>query len=192
MYYSPSGEGFNSACLLYDMGYKQWMNDTEIYVGQVALFNSQSDDEVLVCGSSLVGAIYYGDSGYSDLGKPIEFEYRTKYYSFDHPSRKHRIKRLYPYFNAGNCPYYCDVQIDVNESNSPSSNLVFLGSTGATWGGGETWGGGATWGGNVLEPTRLSIPGSARKHQIRFVQSGVDNPVEILGFTTYSQMRKPI
>lgn len=192
MYFTPGGQGFNSQCLLYDMTYKQWMLDTEIYIGQVSIFNAQTDDNKLVEASSLAGVLYYGETGTSDLGKPILFDYWTKYYSFGYPAHKHRIKRLYTYFRPGDGPYYITVGVDANENNSPSETQVYLGTDAVLWGGGETWGGGAVWGGTVLEPTRISVPGQARKHQIRFTQHGVDNQVEILGFTVMYRIRRPI
>lgn len=190
-YYAPSGSTALQHCVIYDAALNYWYWDTEIYAGYATVFNSQTDYEVLVHASSLVGAIYYAETGTSDLGKPILFEYWTKYYSFGHPSRKHRIKRLYVFFRAGTGPYNIDVQVDVNAANKPSSNLVNLGATGANWGSFE-WGEGYIWGGDVLQPTRLTIPGQAREHQIRFVQYGVDNPVDILGFTFYTRLRRPV
>lgn len=192
MYFSPSGSGFNSSCLLYDMGYKQWMLDTEVYVGQVGIFNGQTDDNKLVEASSLAGVLYYGETGNSDLGKPILFDYYTKYFSFDAPAHKHRIKRLYTFFRPGDGPYYITVGVDANENDSPSETQVYLGTDSSTWGGGDTWGSTAVWGGTVIEPTRISVPGQARKHQVRFTQHGVDNPVEILGFTVMYSIRRPI
>lgn len=192
LYFTPSGQSAMQNCLIYDLSYEQWLLDTEIYSGVPIVFNSQNDTQVLVHGSSLIGALYYAETGTSDLGKPIIFDYWTKYYSFSHPSRKHRVKRLYPFINPADGPYYIDVQTDADEANSPISHLVYLGTTGATWGGSDTWGGGALWGGTALKPKRIPIPGQARKHQIRFVQHGVDNPVEIKGFTTYTKIRRPI
>lgn len=192
LYYGESGQSILTNCLIHDIALNYWYWDTEIYANSAAVFNSQTDNQVLVHGSSLAGVIYYAETGTSDVGKPIKFEYWTKYYSFGHPSRKHRIKRLYVFFRAGTGPYYVDVQIDVNELNNPTSNPVYLGSNGALWGGGSLWGGTAEWGGDVIEPVRLTIPGQARKHQIRFVQYGVDNPVDILGFTTYTKLRRPV
>lgn len=198
IYYTPTGEGANSRCLIYDLGFKQWMADDEIYISHAQVFNSQTDQNVLVEGSSLVGALYYGETGTSDLGKPIKFDYYTKYHSFDHPTRKHRIKRLYPHFRPADTNYAVTVGVDADENDSPDETPVYLGTTGAKWGPvssggtGDTWGGGATWGKGTLTPERINVPGSARKHQIRFTQHGVDNPVEIIGYTAYTQAGKVI
>jgi len=193
IYYTPSGEGFNSRCLIYDTTYKKWLDDDGIYCGEVDVFNSQTDEDVLVEASSLVGALYYGETGTSDLGKPILFDYWTKYHSFGFPTRKHRIKRLYPHFRPTDTNYNCTVSVDADDKNAPiNSTLVPLGASGTTWGGGALWGGGATWGAGTISPQRIQVPGQARKHQIRFAQYGVDNPVEIIGYTVYYQIGKII
>lgn len=96
-------------------------------------------------------------------------------------------------FRAGEGNYYATVAVDADYLNSPSVNQVFLGTDAATWGGGDTWGGGVLWGANQLYvPPRLNVPGQNSKHQIRFSQYGVDNPVSILGFSTYTKLRRPI
>jgi len=193
IHYQKIGEASERNCILWDAKFEEWMHDTNCFTIEANVWESQSDNQEVIAGSSRVGQLFYYNQGYSDLGRPIEFEYRTKYYSFDHPSRKHRIKRLYTYFRAGESNYNIDVQIDTDYANKPTSNLIPLFSTSfATWGGGYTWGGGTLWGGNILNPTRLTIPGQNRLHQIRFVQNGAENPVKILGFTTYTKLRRPV
>ncbi len=193
VYYTPSGSSQPISCLLDNLDYFQWCHDTEVYVKCAISLTSQTDTGQLITGSSRVSRLMYGDTGTSDLGKPILFDYWTKYFSFGHPSRKHRLKRLYPVFRAGEGSYYANVDIDADYLNSPSRNPVFLGTDAATWGGGDTWGGGALWGGNELfTPPRLNVPGQNTRHQIRFSQYGVDNPVSVLGFSTYTKLRRPI
>jgi hypothetical protein len=192
IYYTPSGQSHNRNCLVYDLDYKTWMHDTDIFIGQVAVFNNQTDENVLVHGSSLVGALYCAETGYSDLGKPIDFEYRTKYFSYGHPSRKNRLKRLYVFFRPGESDYSVHVKIATDDISTPQDNIVYLGTNSAKWGNGSTWGGGNVWGGGTLKPARISVAGQARQHQVRIIQNGVDNPIELLGMTQYYQVRKPL
>lgn len=193
IYYAPSGRAQLQNCLIDDLSFYQWTHDTEIYVNGGEVFTSQADRDILIHNSSRVSRLMYAETGTSDLGKPILFDYWTKYHDFGHPSRKHRLKRLYPLVRTGAGPYYLHVDVDADEANSPEENLVYLGSSAATWGGGETWGGGAVWGANggPIQP-RLVVGGQAKKHQIRFTQHGVDNPVSIVGYSTYTQIRRPI
>lgn len=193
IYYTPTGQAEQQNCLIDDLEYFQWEEDTEVYVRTAIGLNSQTDDGQLVVGSSVISRLMYAETGGSDLGKPILFDWWTKYMSFGHPTRKHRIKRLYPVFRPGDGPYFCNVDIDADYANSPSENLVLMGTDSATWGGGSTWGGGATWGSDQsFDIPRLSVPGQNAKHQIRFTQHGVDNAVRVLGFSTYTKLRRPI
>lgn len=193
VYYTPSGSSQPINCLIDNLDYYQWGQDTDIYVSCGKVFSSQTDTNQFVVGSSRVSRLMLADKGGSDIGKPILFDYWTKYFSFGHPSRKHRIKRLYPMFKPGEGKYYANVDIDADYANSPSSNQVYLGTDAASWGSGATWGGGALWGANQLyKPPRINVPGQSSKHQIRFWQYGVDNPVHVLGFSTYTSMRRPI
>lgn len=193
IYYAPTGQSQLRDCLVDDLEFFQWEQDTEIYSNGGTVLNSQTDSNVLVHNSSRISRIMYAETGTSDLGKPILFDYWTKYHNFGHPSRKHRLKRLYPLLRAGTGPYFINVDVDADEQNDPVENAISLDAGGSTWGGGDTWGGGATWGttGNYIQP-RISIPGQAVKHQIRFTQHGVDNPVSIVGYSTYTRLRRPI
>lgn len=192
IYYRSSGQAFNNNVLIYDIKYNDWVHDTGVYLQTGISWSSQSDTNQFVQSSSMIGVLYYGEMGTSDLGKPIQFEYRTKYHSFKHPAAKHRVKRWYPALRGQGQAFYVDCQFDFDEANSPTSNLVSTNTSVVTWGSGITWGGGSTWGSSVLAPTRITIPGNNRKHQFRFVQNGVDNPVDILGYTVYVQPRRPI
>ena len=137
--------------------------------------------------------LYTAEVGGSDVGKPISFEYRTKYHSFGHPSRKQRIKRLYPALRGTDGNHTIDVQVDADEANSPMSYIISLAAAGDEWGGGETYGSEtAVWGRDALPLPRLTVRGQNRKHQIRFVQSGVDNEVDLLGYTAYINQRRAV
>lgn len=193
IHYKKSGDASVQDCLMFDLKYNEWLHDTDCFTRDVNVWESQTDNQEIIGGSSRVGQLFYYNEGYSDLGKPIDFEYRTKYFSFDHPSRKHRIKRLYPYVRAGESNYNLTIKIDADYANNPTNYTIPLYSTtSTTWGGGSAWGGGSIWGGNIIQPTRLTIPGQNRLHQIRFSQSGAENPVKILGFTIYSKLRRAV
>lgn len=193
IHYKKSGDAVEADCLMFDLKYNEWLHDTDCYTKDMNTWESQTDTQQILASSSRVGQLFYYGQGYSDLGRPIDFEYRTKYFSFDHPSRKHRIKRLYPYLRAGESNYNLTLQIDADYANNPTNYTVPLYSTTSTiWGGGSAWGGGYIWGGNILQPTRLTIPGQNRLHQIRFKQYGAENPVKIIGFTIYSKMRRAV
>jgi hypothetical protein len=196
--YVPSGQTVNQHRLVWDLVFSEWLNDEEVYSGYGSEWNSQSDTGQFVVGSSKVGALYYGDSGTSDLGKPIKFDWWSKYMSFGSPAAKHRVKRYYVFLQGESGNYSVDCQVDQDNLNSPTSNIVTVdtathkyGDAGLVYGSTASGGSGLLYGNSVLQPTRISVPGAYRKTQFRFVQAGVDTPIGILGFSTYILPKKP-
>lgn len=195
MEYRTSGQGRNNNVLVYDMQFEQWCHDTSLYISHSISLNSQTDDNDLVRGSSLVGALYYGNTGGSDLGRGIEFEYRTKYLSFGHPSTKHRLKRTYVHIDGADTPHSVTFKVDADRQDSPVLNeqvdtftaLHVLGEVGLVLGMA-----GLVLGNSAVEPERFSVPGAARSHQFRFSQYGVDNEVGVLGVTGFVETRNPV
>lgn len=192
--YRNSGSSTKTDLAIFDIVLNTWLHDTGVNLEDGTTWRSQGDANRVIVGSSLVGQLMYGESGTSDIGKAIAFEYRTKYYSFDHPAAKHRLKRLYPHLRGQDGNYQIDVQIDVDEQNSPTSHLLSLGGATKQWGqAGLTWGqSGLVWGNPVLPLSRISVGGSNRKHQIRLVQGGVDNSVDFLGLSMYIKQQRPV
>lgn len=192
IYYGVASDANSTNCLIYDIKYKQWLHDTGIICIGSNSQNSQTDADIRISGSSRLGMVMYTDDETSDLGKAIDFEYRTKYHTFGSPSKKHRVKRFYPYFQPTDGSHYVNCQVDVDDQNSPTDNYISVSPEGAEWGGGAKWGDGTTWGSSILEPERITIPGQNRKHQLRFKQSQVDTPVRLIGYTLYTRDRRPI
>lgn len=185
-----SGKSANDRRLVYDIVYDEWLSDEETYSDHSLVLGSQTDSNQLVVGSSLVGALYYGDTGGNDLGKPINAAYWTKYFSFGNPAAKHRVKRLYAFLRGQTTNHQVDVQVDVDEANAPTSNLLSVLASGAIWGT-AVWAA-FTWSNVTFLPFRISVPGANRKHQFRFVQNGVNNNMDILGYETYVQPRRAV
>lgn len=197
--YTPTGQAENHNRLVYDLTFGEWLGDEETYSGFGLDWNSQSDTGQFVLASSRVGALYYGDSGNSDLGKPIKFDWWSKYMSFGSPAAKHRVKRYYVFLQGQDGNYSVDCQVDQDNLNSPTSNLVnvdvsshFYGDAGLVYGSAAAGGSGLIYGDGVLQPTRITVPGAYQKTQFRFVQAGVDEPVGIYGFTTYILPKRPV
>lgn len=196
--YTPTGQTANTNRLVYDLVFSEWLSDEETYTGYGIDWNSQSDTGQFVLASSVVGALYYGDTGYNDLGKPIKFDWWSKYMSFGIPAAKHRVKRYYVFLQGEDGNYTIDCQVDEDNLNSPASNPVDVniatnvyGTAGLKYGTVANGGSGLIYGDGILEPTRITVPGEFYKTQFRFVQAGVDNKVGILGFSTYVLPKKP-
>ena len=88
--------------------------------------------------------------------------------------------------------------MDEDNLNSPTSNLVSVdvathkyGDAGLVYGSTVSGGSGLIYGDGVLYPIRLNVPGQYYKTQFRFVNSGVDQQVDVLGWTDYVLFKKP-
>ncbi len=198
IHYTPAGQTANRQRLIWDLVFSEWLNDEDVYTGYGIEWNSQSDTGQWIQASSIVGALYYGDVGYNDLGKPIAIDWWSKYLSYGNPAAKHRVKRHYVFLQGEEGHYQVDCQVDQDDLNSPTSNFLGVdvanhkyGDVGLVYGTTTSGGSGILYGDGTLPPQRLAVPGSYYKTQFRFVNSGVDQPIDILGWTDYVLFKKP-
>ena len=195
MFYTPSGGGYNSKCLVYNINYNTWESiDLNTYIGKSILWEGASDSLEFIQGSNLVGALYYANKDsntYNNLGKPMEFELRTKYEFFGNPASKKRVKRWYPRFAAQTNSFNVKCSYDKDFNGTATDVPISTASLGSKWGGGDTWGGGKLWGSSVLVSPRLSISGRAKYIQLRIARKGVNNPVEFYGHSILYFVQRP-
>lgn len=189
LYYPTTGSTANNGCILWDTINNFWLRDSGTYIDKPFLNESNQ----LIEGSSVVGAIYYGEQAYSDLGKPIAFVYWSKY--FGDGLRKIFLRRVIPSIRLQTQPYNLNVYIDLDQRNTiPLQYTMSAGATGNTWGGGATttWGAGSTvaWGSAVVSTPKPLQGSEAYWQQIRYEQTGVDTPVEILSYLLQLRIRK--
>lgn len=185
LYYPGYGSTTINASLLWDTINNFFLYDTETYCDMPIVL----ENNTLVEGSSLFGALFYAEQAYSDMGKPISFKYWTKY--FGDGLRKIFLRRVIPSIRLQTQPYDLDVLIDINQLNTASIRYtVEAQASGATWAGGDSWADGTTWGSATVS-TPESLQGTeAYWHQIRYEQSGVDTPVEILSMVLETRVRR--
>lgn len=198
VHYTPAGQTANRQRLVWDLVFSEWLNDEDVYTSYGIEWNSQSDTGQWIQASSKVGALYYGDQTYSDVGKPIAFDWWSKYLSYGNPAARHRVKRHYVFLQGEDGNYNIDCQVDEDNLNSPTSNPVNVNVASNIYGVGSdiygttaNGGSGLTYGDGVLYPIRLNVPGQYYKTQFRFVNSGVEQPIDILGWTDYVLFKKP-
>lgn len=185
LYYPGATSAVANSAILWDTLNNFWLRDSGTYIYRPFV----TEDNTLVEASSLVGQLFYAEQQYSDIGKPIDFVYWTKY--FGDGLHKILLRRLLPSIRLQTQPYDLDVMIDIDQRNTtPISYTVSAQASGSTWGSGETWGGGETWGSATVSSPTVMQGTEAFWHQIRFEHSGVDTPVELLSYMLQIRVRR--
>lgn len=197
VFYPSAGASDNDRVLVFNIDHEAWESiDLDVPVSLAISFSAASDNNEFVVFSNRVGAgCKYGQSSnnFSDMGKPLTFELRTKYDQDRAPQAKKLLKRLYPRFQKESNSYNVSVEVDRDFADSPSTaSTVSLETTGATWGGGAEWGDGTTWGSAQLIKPRVSIPGQSEYAQIRYKRVGVNTPVNFINHTRYIKDKRGV
>jgi hypothetical protein len=185
--YYPAGIAItNNACILWDDINRVWLRDSDTYIDKSFV----NESEELYEGSSQVGAVYYSEQKYSDLGKPIAFKYWTKY--FGDGIHKIFLRRVLPSIRLQTQPYNLSVNIDMDQKgNVPLQYTISAQASGSTWGGGGAWTDNVTvWGSSSVSTPTILQGSEAFWHQIRYEQTGVDTPVEILSYLLQFRSRR--
>lgn len=189
LYYTSTGNTVNNSTILWDTLNNFWLRDSNTYINKPFV----NEVNVLYEGSSLIGSLYLAEQAYSDLGKPIAFVYWTKY--FGDGLKKILLRRIIPSIRLQTQPYNLNVYIDIDQRNTiPLRYQVNAQASGFTWGQGSPvlWGAGGVylWGSaTVSNPTTMQGT-EAFWHQIRYEQTGVDTPVEILSYILQFRVRR--
>lgn len=195
VYYPKSPSTINNQMLLLDMDMAtkdspegQWFMDTGRYItGSLEL---NQDDNQLVEFSSKVGQLYFGESGTSDMGKPIDWKYWTKYEAYTSGAAKDRIKRFRPILRGQDATYTMQVGKDIDFQNNPTMRDHLVSSGGARWGA-FTWGDGTLWGSTRNVDTAVPMNGRGKFTQYRFERRGVGTPVEVYGYISQYKAGRP-
>jgi len=185
--YYPAGIAVtNDSCILWDDINRVWLRDSNTYVDKSFV----NESEELYEGSSQVGSIYYAEQAYSDMGRPIAFKYWTKY--FGDGIHKIFLRRVLPSIRLQTQPYDLSVSIDMDQKgNVPLQYTISAQASGTSWGGGTVWTDNVTvWGSSTVSTPTILQGSEAFWHQIRFEQTGVDTPVEILSYLLQFRSRR--
>lgn len=188
IYYAHSPSATVDHMLLYDIVYEQWFMDTGRCVAGSIEFSL--DNNELVEFSSRAGWFFYGEQGYSDLGKPINFKYWTSYKAYGSGAAKDRIKRFRPVLRPSTTSFYMSVGKDIDFNNTPDMRPYLVSGGGATWGNFK-WGDGTKWGGKRMIDNASAMSGRGKHTQYRFEQVGVETPVELYGYISQFKSGRP-
>lgn len=184
VFYPIAGEAMNTHAFVYDLQFHIWFIDDQSYFSKAFTY-VDNGMEKLVLGSSLVAQAFFADQGYSDLGANINDRYWTKYEAYKTPEELKLMRRFFPKFigQAGN--YNCEIWVDFNRTNTPALiSAVDMQLSGAHLGIDFILGT-SNLGGNGNPEPELEVEGEFRERQYRFEHNGVDQPVEIYGYTDY-------
>ena len=189
LYYGSNSSITNNSCILWDTLNKFWLRDSNTFINKPFV----NEEAELYEGSALVGALYKAEQAYSDLGAPIEFIYWTKY--FGDGLKKIFLRRFIPSVRLQTQPYDLNIYIDIDQRNTiPLRYSLNAQASGYTWGTGSpvTWGAGdpILWGSATVSNPTIFKGTEAFWHQIRFEQTGVDTPVEILSYVLQMRIRR--
>lgn len=187
LYYPKTGSTTNDSCLIWDSLNRFWLRDSNTFIDRPFV----GETNTLYEGSSRVGAIYRADQAYSDLGKPIDFVYWTKY--FGDGLHKIFLRRVIPSIRLQTQPYSLNMYIDIDQrGNIPLQYQIAAQASGSEWGDGHTWTTGTTttWGSATVSTPAVAQGSEGYWHQIRYEQEGVDTPVEILSYILQFRSRR--
>lgn len=181
-YMASLGSAVNDTCALWNKDIQEWEYDTETYVSTAIPYDDADDDNQLVELSSVVPAMYLAEKSYSNLGAPIDFEYRFNYNSLGTPAQKKRIKKFFPIMQGVDSTFPLTVAIDKDFQNSPRYKTVMLTVNGAVFGTEHELGDGVLFGGQTsFKMNKLRFSGYGYYWQMRIMRKAVNNRVAFVG-----------
>ena len=188
-YFAEAGSASCNAMLTLDLINGGWFYDTNAYVQRVFKYQTPGDALSLIECSSTVGAAYFAEQQYSDLGKPIKMEYFDIPQFMGDPGVYKQILFYYVRFVAESGSYLVNCQMDKELQNAPADGFVQMQGGGPIWGT-VVWGQ-FRWGtSNFIEST-IPVNGEYRYWQPRITITGADCPIEFVGYTMYYLTQQP-
>lgn len=198
VYYNRNPDPSVTYMLLYDIANDDWYKDTGRPVA--GSMEWLYDNHELIEFSSRCGWLFTGESGYSDLGKEIEWKYWTNYKNYAYRQRsgriiggsatKKHIRRFRPVVRPANSEYYLSVGRDFDFANEPVMRPWLVDSSGTKWGT-FNWGDGTKYGSSKIVNNVSPMSGRGRLVQYRFEHGVIDDPVELYGYIAIVRLGKP-
>jgi hypothetical protein len=181
-YIQENASAYNNACVIYHEGLEELQYDTDTWVQQSIPYGDADDSDQLIEVSSLVPTMYVAEQQYSNLGMPIDFEYRFNYTSLKSPAQKKRIKKFFPLLQGVDTSFPLIVGLDRDFQDSPRTKIVNLTVDGGTFGQDHEFGDGLEFGsGTSFKMHRLRFSGYGNYWQIRVSRKAVNNRVALVG-----------
>lgn len=177
-------------CFVYETRFDEWFYDTNRNIQGVIEYTQENDVKFM---SSRLGALYSDSDNWSDLGRPIAFEYHTNYFDFGSPDNYKQTRRMYLHFRIPAWRGVTLVGTDLDYRNNPEYEEVRVEPTIV----GTVIGAFDLGDGSVLGPSeqyfrhRINSPGQATVFQLRIKKTGVNTPVYLIAHSQYYRNRRP-
>ena len=188
--YTPSGQANNTEALYYDLVRQKWGKFTNLYAGVWSVWGGGNDDNEVYFGSSNQGTIYKWDDGTNDDGYEIPFLYDTASIGFGANTNDKIAKKFYLQLLSQGDYNLSVTQITDLTDTETSVDINLAGGTISLW---DV----ALWDvdvwsdeGTLLTERLPQFQGQAKYFKYRFENNGLDEPVEILGMTSTTRIRK--
>lgn len=196
VYYQSPTSDYNDRMALLDLTYSdfgkrdfRWFKDTGRPVTGALEFKQDSGNP-LVEFSSKAAWLFTGETGFSDVGKKIDWKYWTNYKTYGSGASRKRVKRFRPIVRTADADYTMLVGKDMDFANDPDMRQYIVAGGGAKWGA-FVWGDGTKWGKTRLIDRQSAMSGRGRHIQYRFEREGVETPVELYGYISQIKVGRP-
>lgn len=189
-WFRTSGGTDWDGCFVYEIRFNEWFYDTNRNINGVIKYTQENDVKFM---SSNSGTLFSDSDNWSDLGKPIEFEYHTNYFDFGSPDNYKQTRRMYLHFRIPTWRGVTYVGTDLDYRNNPEFEEVRVEPTIS----GTLVGSFSLGDGSVLGPSeqyfrhRINSPGQGTVFQLRIKKTGVDTPVYLIAHSQYYRNRRP-
>ncbi len=181
-YMATAASTVNDTCALWNKDIAEWEYDTDTFVKAAIPYEDADDDNQLVEISSVAPVMYLAEKQYSNLGAPIDFEYRFNYNSLGTPAQKKRIKKFFPILQGVDSTFPVTISIDKDFQNSPRYKTLMLTVNGAVFGDDYELGDGTLFGGQTsFKMQKLRFSGYGYYWQMRISRKAVNNRVAFVG-----------
>lgn len=191
IYYKSKGDPMHRYMLQYDLRYQEWFKDTETYTRSPEVQDLETN--LLIEGSSVVGALYYAEAQYSHLGAPIQFKYWTSYKKYASGISLDRIKKFRAILASPDRTINVFIGKDGDFDNTPAMKVIPLVSTGILYDSGALYGDVTSLygsGSSVSQP-KVTISGRSLNTQYRFEKDVVNTPVRLYGYEAIINTGRP-
>jgi hypothetical protein len=190
-WFQTSGGTSYNANFVYETRFREWFYDTGRHINGAVMMPQEGDN--IKYASSTLGALYSNSEQWSDVGRPINFEYHTNYFDFGAPDNYKQVRRMYLHFRIPTWRGTTLIGTDLDYKNTPEYREVEItpGGDGAVVGS-FVLGDGSTLGqSEQYYRHRINSPGLGTVFQARVKKVGVDTPVYLIAHSQYYRNRRP-